>query len=658
MVHLSPRFRRDLVAAATEADNVAFVDVQDPGTGTNFRFYDFEYQLALQLDGRSLDDVVSWASATYGLDLTPDSITEFAGRLAELGFLERGAEEPRPWSAPAGTAPSAPGAAPSQALEGPGAEWMVVPGAHTPSAAPPATIARAGTPDLAHAPGGLGLGGASPSDSPKTPPPFAATPVVATPSAPVSPPAARPVSAPTMLGFAIAPDRSKGAARKGTEPSAVTELPSDAFMEVPDSGPSSDRGASVSLGSSHATEPPRGLPERRQPPLPEAVVMTPFQDDVSRGRFTAPPPDRASRRGKALVFALIVLAGAGGGYYYNWTRQHPSAPQPVKVHVVSPQPITVFRWYSTSGSVMEVEARPLAFEISGRIAEVRPVGTTFTAGEVLGKLQGVSALEADLGKQRSRLAAYTQARDSAKAAGRQSDLREAESKVRDKQKQVDETQATLNKLLLRAPEAGRVVELIAKAGATVNAKAPVVKWKGRVLNGDFTMDEEDFTQANNLDFCKVEVSGPAPAAVAHPAGDQAVAGDAGAAGNKDNVRLAECKLPPPPPTVSNARTGSPLHKFMVGLPSDIGLVAGQPLRLARLRYEGVFPLPQSAIVRGPAGDKVWIATAAGTAQLRPVTVAESRDDALVSQGLSAEDRVILDPPGDLQEGGRLIVTGP
>jgi hypothetical protein len=469
-----------------------------------------------------------------------------------------------------------------------------------------------------------------------------------------------------MVGFSVGSLQSKGAAPKGAahkskEPSGVTELPSDAFTEVPDSGPTgSGRGPSAgSVGAPYATEPPHGLAERRQPPLPETVVMTPFQDDASRGRFTAPPPNRASRRGRAFIFVLIVLAGAGGGYYYNWLRQHPSQLQPVKVRLLSLKPTTVYRWFSTSGVVTEVEARPLVFETSGRVGDLRPVGTTFGAGEILGRLEGAGALEVDLGKQRSRLAAFTQARDAAKAAGRQSDLREAESKLRDKQKQVDETQASLAKMLLRAPEAGRIVDLTGKAGGQATAKAPVVKWKGRVLNGDFTMDEEDFTQANNLEFCKIEVSGPVPAPTLGSSGrpiEQAASGDAGPPAAKDAVRFVDCKLPPPPPAVSNARTGSPLHKFMVGLSSEAGLLTGQPLRLARLRYEGVFPLPQSAIVRGPSGDRVWIATPAGTAQLRAITVAESRDDALVSQGLSADDRVIAEPPSGLQDGIRLVIS--
>jgi len=49
----SPRFRKDLEAAPTEADGVACIDETDPKTGTNFRFYDYEYQLALQFNPKN-----------------------------------------------------------------------------------------------------------------------------------------------------------------------------------------------------------------------------------------------------------------------------------------------------------------------------------------------------------------------------------------------------------------------------------------------------------------------------------------------------------------------------------------------------------------------------------------------------------------------------
>ncbi len=88
MDEASPRFRTDLEASATEAEGVACVDVTDPRTGKKFRFYDFEYQLALQLNGRPLAEVAEWATSAYEVELTAAGIAEFGSRLAELGFIE------------------------------------------------------------------------------------------------------------------------------------------------------------------------------------------------------------------------------------------------------------------------------------------------------------------------------------------------------------------------------------------------------------------------------------------------------------------------------------------------------------------------------------------------------------------------------------------
>ena len=145
MDEASPRFRQDLVAVATEAEGVPCVDVSDPATGNNFRFYDFEYQLALQLNGQPLQDVTAWASAAYGVDLTAEGIGEFAGRLAELGFLEPAGSAPA--ATPAPVAASAPAEAtpppfavtpppeapapPADTLDNAEAEWMTNEGAQT-----------------------------------------------------------------------------------------------------------------------------------------------------------------------------------------------------------------------------------------------------------------------------------------------------------------------------------------------------------------------------------------------------------------------------------------------------------------------------------------------------------------------------------------------
>jgi hypothetical protein len=639
MAQPSPRFRRDLVASPVEEEGVAFVDVQDLRTGTNFRLYDFEYQLALQLNGQSVADVVAWASATYAMDLTAEGIAEFAGRLGELGFLEGEG----PSAAPVQPA----GASPSEQLDSREAEWLSLQSARTATYVPDVSMLDGRAHDL-------------------------------TPAAP--------------KGAGATAGAGAGAGGRATanavpvESSGVTELPSDALTEVPDSGPTRtppplgvarpnggarrDSGAVAALASSadtarapadsgrvrlapaQASPPPGGMRERRQPPTPDAVVMAPFQEETSRGRFTAPPPERSTRRAPLVIVLLLIAAAAGGLYYYKWTREHPVEPTAVSVHVVSPKPTAVYRWFSTPGAVVDMGARTMAFESAGKITELLSSGTAFAAGDVLGKLQGAAAVEPELARNRSRVAFYEQLRDSMKAANNEAELKQAEAKLAEKKKLVEETQASLDKVVLRAPEPGQIVEVSAKVGAQAVPKVPVLKWKGKLPHAEFTVDEADLATASKLDFCRVEVSGNAPA------------GAAGAGGHAEHkaaaaepARYVDCKLPPPIKPGSNARGGSPLVRFVVGLPPDSGLTVGQPLRLARLRYDAVFPLPLAAVVHGEGGaDKVWVASAAGTAELRPITLAEAREEALVSQGLNVGDDVIVDAPADLKEGARVAVV--
>jgi hypothetical protein len=94
-----------------------------------------------------------------------------------------------------------------------------------------------------------------------------------------------------------------------------------------------------------------------------------------------------------------------------------------------------------------------------------------------------------------------------------------------------------------------------------------------------------------------------------------------------------------------------LRKFIVTLPNDAGLVTGQQLHLARKRFDGVFPLPLSAVqVETDVDAKIWVAAPNGTAEQRTVTVAESRDEVLVSAGLNVGDEIIVEPPRDLTPG--------
>jgi multidrug efflux pump subunit AcrA (membrane-fusion protein) len=612
----SPRFRKDLNAVATEQDGAPSVQVTDPATGSSLTMYEFEFDLAVQLNGQEVDDIVAWAVAEYQTGLTPEAIEEFAAKLGEMGFLETG--EGVPSSRPREES------GPSESAE---IEWN--------AAAPTETF----VPDAATL-GGSRRDGTVAGGSAK-----------------------------------VVTEGKKTGTLEG-----IDVLPADALTEVEDSGPvkagtmpmtSSSSGIPKAIGESRsgATNPfsasqafPKGVVERRQPPGPDAVVMTPFED-VSR-RFRAPPPERQRNVKGFVAFFLIATASGVGGWYLWYMKKHPKAPEAIRLRVVAPKPTAVYRWFATPGTVVDLEARTMAFESSGKVVEMMPVGTKFKAGDTLGKLQGAAALEAELAKHKSKLAAFEQVRDSMKASGNKANLRDAEDKVTARKKLVDDTQAQLNKLILKAVEPGAILDTPVKVGAIVAAKAPALKWRGHSLHGDFTMDQEDFAKASKLDFCRIEVAGfapppGAPAAVTPspaptPAG---AAGTTGAASAKDGgpapsneLRYIDCTLPPPAPPPANG-VPSLLRKFIVTLPNDAGLVTGQQLHLARKRFDGVFPTPLSAVApTSETEGHVWIAAPNGTAEVRTVTIAESRDEVLISSGLNVGDEVIVEPPHDVVSG--------
>jgi hypothetical protein len=660
MSEASPRFRQDLTVSPTEADGVACVDVSDPKTGANFRLYDFEYQLALQLNGQPVAQVTDWASKTYGAELTTEGITEFAARLAELGFLERrteGATASPPAPAPAAPASAAPAPAEpapveDDASDAAAAEWDSAQGAKTAQFVPdPAMLDGAPEPTPVVSLDVLKLAGTPsvPEGAPTavhgevTAQAIAELPSEALDAVPVS----KPVSAPPAT---VAPGAPKtdvaaksswatdldGALQSSDSPAAVSPPPA----------PKSDALAPGLPVQVVAAPPPSGLSERRQPPEPEAVVMSGFADGGRRGKA---PAGRSGR--PILIVVLVLLAAAGGIGYWVWShRNAAAAPQALRVRVMSPAPTAVYRWFSGRGQVTDYETTTLAFANPGRLAELLPAGTEIAAGDVVAKLQGASGLETLLAHDRSRVGFYKQLRDSMRAAGNGAEQRQAELHLAEKEKLVEMARAALTKFTVAAPEPGEVVETLAKIGTPIAAGAPVARVKGRLLHGAFELDGEERATLAKMDFCRVEVVGLGPRASNDlPRGEvSATAADTGAPEAQIGPRFLDCKLPGGAP--------SPNRKVEIPLPGDLGLVSGQPLRLARGRYDAVFPVPAAAVVAEGERRSVWIAGRDGTAELRQVAIIDASDDALVSDGLRVGDQVIVDPPAGLHAGTRIALA--
>ncbi len=633
----SSRFRQDLAVSPTEANGVPCVDVSDAKTGTSFRFYDFEYQLALQLNGQPVGQVIAWASMTFGVDLTAEGIGEFTGRLLELGFLEASAA-----AAVSGTLPAAELAEPDSAAD----EWMSPQGTKTAQFDPdPAMLAGSfdASPDrtpvasLDH----LMEMDQGPKTEPTMPavladhPPHAASPVAPTPvvPAPAAPTSPASITESAKSRWALELD---GALQAPDSPAAVT---------APAPAPA---GGEIALPPRPVASPtPAGISERRQPPAPESVVMSGFSD------VTAKSADARSSGPGRLVLGLVLLFGIAAAAigYFVWTRQHVAAPQALRVRVMTPRPTAVYRWFSGRGAVTDHETATVAFGTPGRLTELLPAGTQLAAGDIIGKLQGATAVETLMAHARSRVAFYRQMRDSLRAAGKQPELRQAELKLAERQRLVDETTASLAPFIVRASEPGEVVETLAKIGTPVLAGTPVARVKGQLLHGAFDLDADERAVLAKLDFCRVEVVGLGPraenAAPSRAARVSAVA-DSGPLDAQTGPRFVDCK-----PPADAAPAGG---KVEVALPGDLGLVSGEPLRLARRRYDVVFPVPPAALVGGGDQKSIWIAGRDGRAEARPIAVADLDDEALISEGLRVGDEVIVDPPAGLHPGALVAPT--
>jgi membrane fusion protein, multidrug efflux system len=675
MSEASPRFRQDLTVSPTEADGVACVDVSDPKTGANFRLYDFEYQLALQLNGQPVTHVTDWASKTYGADLTPDGITEFAARLGELGFLEPARAAPFPASldaagpraplpttvvragngaaSPPAPAPTEPAPVADDASDGVAAEWESAQAAKTAQFVP----------DLAML------------DSAPEPTPVVPLDILKLTSGSALAPAPAP---------APAPDGAPTAIHGEVTAQAIMELPSEALDSGPASAPPvrfapDARKPDVAARASWATDldgalqstdsppavspppapkdqaplpalpvkvapPPPGLSERRQPPEPDGVVMAAFSEGAAQGGGTA------RRSGRPILIVVLVLLAAGAGIgYWVWSRQRTApAPQALRVRVMNPAPTAVYRWFSGRGQVTDYETTTLAFANPGRLAELLPAGTEIAAGDVVAKLQGASGLETLLAHDRSRVGFYKQLRDSMRAAGNTAELRQAELHLVEKEKLVDLALGALTRFTVAAKEPGEVVETLAKIGMPIAAGAPVARVKGRLLHGAFELDGEERATLAKMDFCRVEVVGLGPRASNDLPRNEgsATAADMGAPEAQVGPRFLDCK----PPGESASPSG---RKVEIPLPGELGLVSGQPLRLARRRFDAVFPVPAAAVVADGDRRSVWIAGRDGTAELREVSVVDATEDALVSDGLRVGDQVIVDPPAGLRPGTRI-----
>lgn len=548
---------------------------------------------------------------------------------AIVSELERTSESPAPvgWggaleppsglvvapSRPAGTTATGPTA------QGPAAPVSAAPASTAPVAAAPVTAAPMTAAPVTAAP----IARAPVSRAPIAGAPIAVPPVTAAPPIQVTPSAPGDASVP-----ASKPESAKALVPVSDSPSAATGWTSTLANEV--EKPVTDRG---------------------HPPGPAVVVMPPVEP--------AAVPPAPKRRAPLVVGVLMLSAVAAAAVYALRDQPHSPAPAPAapSVHVTVPQPTTVYEWFATTGMVIAGHDDELAFKVAGRLQDVMPPGTTFSSGEAVGHLQGAAVRELNVNRIRSRVAFFEQLRDSSRAAGNEAAARQAEANLAARKRELAAAQTRLADLEIRPAVAGTIGQVLVDRGAFVKAGAPVFRIRAAGPRATFALGAVDQMKARALGFCRLEtlpggVNAPPPPAP----GDAAVSATAA-----DKVmRSLDCALPPAALPGGAADAGGALA---VDLAAASGVAPGTAVRLASARFDGVFPLPRSAIVHDAAGkppaDRVWIvsaATQAADSRVVELAPSSSPDPALVSHGLATGDAIVVDPPADLVGGAPVNVV--
>ena len=442
--------------------------------------------------------MTAWASETYGVDLTVDGINEFAGRLSELGFLETGGPSRRSrttrrpavghQSAPTGLDNAEAGVDVDRGREDrdvrprPGdarfarradagrarfrcwtrrraAARRRAHGRSDAAARRGQPAARRGTP-VRHPVAAPRTRRATPVDVP------AASSRRRRPARPRIP--ARPANAPAKPAFdlgdgprrhaAVAPARRARRSRGARACHGGHDREDAAAARAWTPAIAGQRARAARRRGPGAARPARAPPAARARRRADGRVLD--------GRRRGGGQTEAARTGRVISDRSSCCWRSRGIAYVAWsaasTHAFPQARARARAVAQAGRGLPLV--LRAAATVTDHEARTLAFDSAGTLAELLPPGTAFVAGDILGRLRGAAPIEALLARQRARLAFYQQMRESMRTANNQPELRQAEIQLAEKQRLIDETNASLAKLVVRAGEPGEVVETLAKVG--------------------------------------------------------------------------------------------------------------------------------------------------------------------------------------------------
>jgi multidrug efflux pump subunit AcrA (membrane-fusion protein) len=715
MAEEGPRFRRDLVATPIELDGIVYVEANDPHAGNSFRFYEIEHAIALALDGRALGAVLATVQTETGLDLTLPQLEEFVQRLHELGFLEGqgpsngapvaeeaedeedatdteedaaaelatdvktrfGHERVREDKAtaevpvigeeePAGSPdPNAPLVFSGElsmeadeitaskrmayhqgaAVAAPGADTAADVGGHALGGASGEAGPEAGDhPEAGGHPGaGAEHGGhadaggedddhtVAGADARQQPKPGASEERDAQENAvtkelqafrhPGSGPADRPhPSAPLTEETAMPPVLDL----RASEPSPVSE-------PLPVVAPPALAPAAGTLHTSEERRAESAAPPRAPAPPaggPPAALEATLADGQGPGPASPPPSPHwleptipaLSPRLSPSAYAGLGLATAVVVGFVVYRLSTSPALAVLTVRTVVPTVGSVYRWFEAEGTVKHAGERTLAFSAGGKVAQVMAPGTAFHPGDVIAELEGARRFKSEVQHNRERLTHYEQLLEKTSADANRPEMRQAEIKVTEKKRLIAESLAALASQAVLATTSGEVAETLVTAGEVVKPGAPAVRTKGTEWRGELEMPREDADRLRHLGFCRAEIAG----------------------------KPLDCSL--------SAEAGDETHVW-IDLPADPAVKAGERVRVARARHDGVFVLPASALAPTRGSDRRVFVVKDGRAESYAVVLADQTpSEIVVTQGLEPGSAVVIDVPPSLRPRATVIAT--
>ena len=376
-----------------------------------------------------------------------------------------------------------------------------------------------------------------------------------------------------------------------------------------------------------------------------------------------------SRRFVVGSLAALVILGTATAFWYRPTPKLDAAAArrdaAIPVMVVSAARADVPVWLDGLGTVQAYNSVTVRPQIDGKLIEIDfREGQDVRIGDVLAKIDPATfraAVDQAVAKQAQDQAQLTNARldlvryqklaASAYTPVQQADtarsqVAQLEAQVRQDQAQIDTARVQLGYTTITAPIDGRIGIRQVDAGNIVHAgdsTGLVVITTLRPISVLFTLPQQ------NLPAVASAMKAGTPVVQAR---NQGASGNASALMDTGALAVLDNQVDPATGTI----------KLKATFPnSDLKLWPGGfvSIRLLVNTENGVTTVPPAAVQRGPRGSYLYVVGPDNTATRRDVTMGyEDGQTSIVTAGIQAGERVVIDGASRLTEGAKIRIADP